>query len=76
MANLLIGILFVAAVATAGDYVWFEIGVRHRAIAGAIHGAVLLGAVGLVLALQFGAWLVAWAPGMLAIAAGKRSDTA
>ena len=49
MANLLVGILFVALVATFGDYVWFEIGVRHRATAGAIHGAVLLGSVGLVL---------------------------
>lgn len=49
MTRLLIGILFVAAVATFGDYVWFEIGIRHQATAGALHGAVLLGSVGLVL---------------------------
>ena len=49
MIRLLMGILFVAVVATVGDYVWFEIGIRHRATVGAIHGAVLLGSVGVVL---------------------------
>lgn len=49
MARMLLGIFFVAAVATAGDYVWFEIGIRHQATAGALHGALLLGSVGLVL---------------------------
>jgi hypothetical protein len=49
MINLLVGILFVAAVATFGDYVWFEVGIRHRPTAGALHGAVLLGSVGIVL---------------------------
>lgn len=49
MARILIGIIFVAVVATVGDYVWFEIGIRHQATAGALHGALLLGSVGLVL---------------------------
>ena len=49
MARLVIGIFLVALVATAGDYVWFEIGVRHRPTAGALHGALLLGSVGTVL---------------------------
>ena len=47
--KLLAGIAIVALVATFGDYVWFEIGVQHRPTAGAIHGAVLLGAAGAVL---------------------------
>ena len=49
MSRLVLGLVFVAAVATAGDFVWFELGVRHRATAGALHGAVLLGSVGAVL---------------------------
>jgi hypothetical protein len=46
MARLLIGIVIVAAVSAGGDYVWYEIGVRHRMWAGILHGAVLLTAVG------------------------------
>jgi hypothetical protein len=46
MARLLIGIIVVAAVSAAGDYVWYEIGVEHRMWAGILHGAVLLTAVG------------------------------
>lgn len=41
--------VFVALVATLGDFVWFEYGVRHTAVHGIIHGAALLLAVGLVL---------------------------
>lgn len=54
MTRLLAGILLVAAVATAGDYMWFEIGIRDRMIAGVIHGAVLLTAVGAVLGASAG----------------------
>lgn len=43
-----IGILLVAAVSTAGDYVWYEIGVPHRMTFGIIHGAILLASVGAV----------------------------
>ena len=46
MARLLIGIIIVAAVSAAGDYVWYEIGVQHRMWAGILHGAVLLTTVG------------------------------
>jgi hypothetical protein len=45
----IIGVLFVAAVATGGDAFWYGMGVQHRMTAGAMHGALLLGAVGLVL---------------------------
>jgi len=47
MIKLLIGIAVVAAVSTAGDYAWFELGVgNHQMTAGIVHGAVLLTAVG------------------------------
>jgi len=49
MLKPVIGVLVVAAVATGGDAFWYEMGVRHRMTAGALHGALLLGAVGLVL---------------------------
>ena len=48
MLRPLIGLIVVAAVATLGDFVWFEIGVRHRPSVGAVHGAILLGTVGAV----------------------------
>ncbi len=44
-----LGVLVVAAVATAGDYIWYTFGVRHSIAAGLIHGALLLTAVGAVL---------------------------
>ena len=49
MLRPILGILFVAAVATAGDHVWYAVGARNEATAGSMHGAALLGAVGLVL---------------------------
>jgi hypothetical protein len=45
----LIGVLIVAAVATAGDYLWYTLGVRHNITNGVVHGALLLTAVGGVL---------------------------
>lgn len=63
----LVGVAAVAAVATAGDAIWFELGVRHRAPVGALHGAVLLGAVGMVLG-----WIAGrvWAGLVAGVAAG------
>jgi hypothetical protein len=49
MLKSLLGVMFVAAVATFGDHVWFAAGARNEATAGSLHGAALLGAVGLVL---------------------------
>jgi len=66
MTRLLAGILFVAAVATFGDYVWFEIGIRHQVTAGALHGAVLLGSVGLVLGWLAGRMLAGLLSGIAA----------
>jgi len=58
MIKLLVGILLVAAVSTAGDFAWFELGAgSHRMMAGIIHGAVLLTAVGAVLGASAGRWL-------------------
>lgn len=45
----ILGILAVAAVATAADYVWYTNGVPHNMTNGIVHGMVLLTAVGLVL---------------------------
>jgi hypothetical protein len=44
--SILVGILIVAAVATAGDWIWYTYGVRHSLTAGVIHGALLLTVVG------------------------------
>ncbi|HEX5214665.1 MAG TPA: hypothetical protein VFV98_04340 [Vicinamibacterales bacterium] len=49
MLRLVMAILGVAAVATASDYVWYEIGVGHTRLAGVITGALMLGAVGAAL---------------------------
>jgi hypothetical protein len=50
----LLHVLIVAAVATAGDFIWYTYGVRHSLVAGVIHGIVLLATVGLVLGLACG----------------------
>jgi len=47
-----LGILGVALVATLSDYTWYTLHVRHSVLAGVIHGAVLLTAVGGVLGLD------------------------
>ena len=44
-----IGVFVVAAAATIGDAIWYTYGVRHTMIAGLVHGALLLTAVGAVL---------------------------
>jgi hypothetical protein len=49
-----VSILGVALVATAGDYTWYTLHVRHGIVPGIIHGAVLLTAVGAVLGLDAG----------------------
>ena len=52
--RILVGILGVALVATLGDYTWYTLHVRHSMIAGIVHGALLLTAVGAVLGLEAG----------------------
>jgi hypothetical protein len=42
-------VLLVAAAATAGDFIWYTLGVRHTMVAGLVHGGLLLTAVGAVL---------------------------
>ena len=49
MRPLLIGIAIVAAISTAGDYLWYEGGVEHRVWTGILHGAALLTSVGATL---------------------------
>ena len=48
-ATVIVSIVLVAAVATAGDFYWYNYGVRHTMVAGIVHGAVLLTAVGAAL---------------------------
>ena len=48
----LIGALVMAAVTTAGDYAWFEYGIRHNPFAGILHGIVLMGTLGAILGYQ------------------------
>jgi len=62
--------VFVALVATLGDFVWFEFGARHTALHGVIHGAVLLLAVGLVLGQHVGALMRGALGGIVAGVAG------
>ena len=62
----ILGVLFVAVVATVGDYVWFAVGARNEATAGSMHGAALLGAVGLVLGWLSGRILAGLATGIAA----------
>jgi hypothetical protein len=45
----LIGALILAAVTTAGDYAWFEYGIRHSVMTGILHGMVMMGTLGAVL---------------------------
>jgi len=55
--TILIGILVVAAVATVADYAWYTFGVQHTVVAGVVHGAAVLTAVGGVLGAASGkAW--------------------
>ena len=44
--TLVVGIVAVAAAATLGDFIWYTVGVRHTMVAGLVHGALLLTAVG------------------------------
>ena len=62
--------VFVALVATLGDFIWFEYGVRHTTVHGILHGAALLLAVGLVLGQHTGAWLRGALGGVAAGVAG------
>ncbi len=66
MVRLLVGIFGVALVATFGDYVWFEFGVRHRMTAGVLHGAVLLMAAGGALGWPAGRTITGLATGIAA----------
>jgi uncharacterized membrane protein (UPF0136 family) len=70
MLKLLIGIVLVALVATVGDSIWYELGVRHRMTAGVIHGAVLIMAVGGALGWPAGRFQVGLVVGVVSGIAG------
>jgi phage shock protein E len=69
----IVGILVVAAVATAGDFIWYTFGVRHTIVAGLVHGALLLAAVGAVLGAACGRVLKGLPIGALAGIGGAAS---
>ena len=67
------GVLVVAAVATVGDFIWYTYGVRHTIVAGLVHGALLLTAVGAVLGAASGSVLKGLPIGALAGIGGAAS---
>src|SRR5258708_31277371 len=69
----IISVFVVAAVATAGDFIWYTYGVRHTMMAGLVHGAVLLTAVGAVLGAASGRVLKGLPIGTLAGIGGAAS---
>ncbi len=73
MPRLILAILFVALVATAGDFTWYSIGVRDRVTAGVVHGVVLLTAVGGALGALNGRLLAGLPVGAIAGATGALS---
>jgi hypothetical protein len=64
------GVFVVAAVATAGDLIWYENRVQHRALHGVLHGAALLTAVGGALGAAAGRLIAGLPLGTLAGIAG------
>jgi hypothetical protein len=73
IAKAVVGVLAVAAAATCGDYIWYTYGVRHTMVAGLVHGALLLTAVGAVLGAASGHVLKGLPLGALAGVAGAAS---
>ena len=69
----IVGVLVVAAVATVGDSIWYTYGVRHTMVAGLVHGALLLTAVGAVLGAASGRVLKGLPIGALAGIGGAAS---
>ena len=66
MPTIVVGILAVALAATLGDFIWYHFGVRHRALVGILHGAVLLMTVGGVLGVVSGRFIRGLPLGMAA----------
>jgi phage shock protein E len=71
--KILAGVLVVAAAATLGDAIWYTYGVRHTMVAGLVHGALLLTAVGAVLGAASGRMLKGLPIGALAGIGGAAS---
>ena len=69
----IVGVFGVAAVATVGDAIWYTYGVAHTIVAGLVHGALLLTAVGAVLGAASGRVLKGLPIGALAGIGGAAS---
>jgi len=68
--RILLGVVVVALVSTAGDYIWYQYGVRHQMVTGILHGAALLAAVGAVIGMPSGRVLAGIPAGALAGVSG------
>lgn len=68
-----LGALILAAISTAGDFVWANWRVRHLAVYGVIHGVVMFAAAGYVLGWRNGRGPISAIGGVIAGVAGALS---
>ena len=73
MIHALVGALVLAAISTAGDFVWANWRVRHLAVYGVIHGVVMFAAAGYILGARNGRGTVSALGGVFAGVAGAAS---
>jgi hypothetical protein len=73
MTQALVGALVLAAISTAGDFVWANWRVRHLAVYGVIHGVVMFLVAGYVLGARNGRGMPSAIGGVIAGIAGAAS---
>lgn len=73
MTHALIGALVLAAISTAGDFVWANWRVRHLAVYGVIHGVVMFLAAGYILGARDGRGVAGAIGGVIAGVTGALS---
>jgi hypothetical protein len=73
MIHAVVGALVLAAISTAGDFVWANWRVRHLAVYGVIHGVVMFAAAGYMLGARHGRGTISAIGGVIAGAAGAAS---
>lgn len=73
MVHALVGALVLAAISTAGDFVWANWRVRHLAVYGVVHGVVMFLAAGYLLGVRNGRGLAGAIGGVIAGVTGAAS---
>jgi hypothetical protein len=73
MLHAIVGALALAAISTAGDFVWANWRVRHLMVYGIIHGMAMFMAAGFILGVRDGRGLSGSIAGVIAGAAGAAS---